>query len=143
MRIFSLILVITLAFTACSKKVVKVEEGAKVSPTPAAEVIEEGITELVEEPPEYPGGDRARQKFIRKKLKYPKHAVEHKIEGTLVVVFVVEKDGSVSNVTIKNKLGYGLDEEAKRVVSLMKWRPGKVNGKPVRVRVFMPINFRL
>ncbi|HCM29625.1 MAG TPA: hypothetical protein DHW83_02230, partial [Bacteroidales bacterium] len=70
----------------------------------------EPIFSIVEEPAQFPGGDEALLKFIRKKIKYPKQAIKNKISGTVYVQFIVEKDGSISDVTVIRGIGGGCDE---------------------------------
>lgn len=102
------------------------------------------IFDIVEEMPQYPGGDSARIKFLNENLKYPEEAREQKIEGKVFVTFVVEKDGSITGVKILRGIGGGCDEETIRVIeSMPKWEPGKQRGKKVRVRFNMPIIFKL
>lgn len=101
------------------------------------------IFEVVDSPPSYTGGETARQKFIVANLVYPKKAIDAKIQGTVHLQFVVEKDGSVSNVKIMRDIGYGCGEEAARVIGMMKWNPGEHLGKRVRVKISMPIKYRL
>ncbi|MBN1199852.1 MAG: TonB family protein [Bacteroidales bacterium] len=92
--------------------------------------------------PRYPGGDEARLFYLRRHVNYPKEAVEKKIEGVVIVVFVVEPTGAVTNVKLLQGIGGGCDEEAVRVTREMpKWSPGKRSGRPVRVLVKMPIVF--
>ena len=82
--------------------------------------------------------------FLQKNLRYPKLAKEVGITGTVKVNFVVERDGSVSNVEIERGIGGGCDEEAIRVIKLMpKWKPGEQRNFPVRVKYSLPIHFRL
>ncbi|SMO54895.1 energy transducer TonB [Solitalea koreensis] len=98
----------------------------------------------VEENPEYPGGIDQIGKFIGKTLRYPPMARETGVQGRVTVTFVVEKDGSITDVTVLRGIGSGCDEEAVRVIKAMpKWKPGKQNGKPVRVHFSLPIMFRL
>lgn len=98
----------------------------------------------VEESPEYPGGMDQIGKFIGKTLRYPPMARENGVQGRVTVSFVVEKDGSISDVQVLRGIGSGCDEEAVRVVKAMpKWKPGKQNGKAVRVHFNLPIMFRL
>lgn len=104
---------------------------------------EQEIFEVVEDPPTYPGGEEARQKFIAKHLVYPPLAVENQKQGTVHVQFVVEPDGSLSNVRAVKTFDEDCAREAERVVRMMKWTPGKQRNKPVRVKVSMPIKFRL
>jgi protein TonB len=82
--------------------------------------------------------------FIAKNLRYPEEAKEKKIEGKVFAKFVIEKDGSVTNVEIVKGVGYGMDEETLRVVKMLpKWNPGKQSGKAVRQAFTMPITFSL
>jgi len=98
----------------------------------------------VEEYPEFPGGEAARVKFLTENIKYPPKAKEIGLEGKVTVGFVVEPDGSISNVTIVRSASPILDEEAIRVTKLMpKWKPEKLRGKAVRAQYHMPITFTL
>ena len=82
--------------------------------------------------------------FLSKNLRYPDQARESNIQGRVIVKFVVNEDGSISDVSVVKGIGAGCDEEAKRVVaSLPKWKPGKQNGNPVRVYFTLPINYKL
>lgn len=82
--------------------------------------------------------------YMQSNLRYPEKAIESGIHGRVLVRFVVEMDGSVSNVEIRNSVSPALDSEAIRVVTAMpKWNPGMQNGKPVRVYFNLPINFAL
>jgi len=108
------------------------------------EVVEQEIFQIVEEMPAYPGGDQKLMEFIAKGIKYPQIARETGIQGRVFVGFVVEPDGSVSNVKVLRGIGGGCDEEAMRVVkSMPKWKPGKQRGKAVRVSYMLPVNFKL
>ena len=99
---------------------------------------------IVEEMPEFPGGDAALIAYIAQSVKYPQIAQENGIQGKVYVNFVVGKDGSISNVKIARGVDPSLDKEAIRVVTaLPKWKPGKQGGKPVRVSYTVPINFVL
>ncbi|MBU0765294.1 MAG: energy transducer TonB [Bacteroidetes bacterium] len=99
---------------------------------------------VIEDKPEFPGGDEALMKFLQSETKYPVIARENGIEGRVFVEFVIEKDGSVSDVKIKRGVDALLDQEAIRVVNSMpKWKPGKQRGKPVRVQYLVPLNFKL
>lgn len=105
---------------------------------------DEEVFAIVEVHPQYPGGDEARIKFIQENLKYPVSAKEAGIQGNVYVTFIVEKDGSLSNVKILRGIGSGCDEEVIRVVKLMPaWLPGTQSGKPVRVQFNLPIKFKL
>ena len=104
----------------------------------------DSIYNVVEQMPEFPGGVEAMMKYVADNVKYPQEAKDKNISGRVFVSFVVEKDGSVSNVEVKRGIGGGCDEEAARVISAMpKWKPGKQKGKPVRVSYMMPIVFKL
>lgn len=99
---------------------------------------------IVEDMPEFPGGEAALRAFIAQAIKYPVIAQENGIQGKVYVTFVVGKDGSVSNATIARGVDASLDKEALRVVNtLPKWKPGKQRGKPVNVSYTVPINFVL
>lgn len=108
------------------------------------DVVETEVFTIVEEMPEYPGGLNKLTDYLAKNIKYPQMARESGIQGRVFVNFVVEPDGSVSNVNVMRSLGGGCDEEAVRVVKNMpKWKPGKQRGKPVRVSYILPIQFKL
>jgi len=99
---------------------------------------------IVEDMPEFPGGDLALRKYIANAIKYPVIAQENGIQGKVYVNFVVNTDGSVTNAKIARGVDPSLDKEALRVInSLPKWKPGKQRGKPVRVSFTVPINFVL
>lgn len=106
--------------------------------------VQDEVFFIVEQMPEFPGGDLELRKFIARSVKYPVVAVENGIQGKVFVTFVVEKDGSVGNVKIARGVDPSLDKEAIRVVSsLPKWKPGTQKGEAVRVSYTMPINFAL
>ena len=108
------------------------------------EVVEQEIFTIEEEMPEFPGGMTKLADYLAKNIKYPQMARESGIQGRVFVQFVVEPDGSVSNVAVMRSLGGGCDEEAMRVVkSMPKWKAGKQRGKPVRVSYILPVNFKL
>jgi protein TonB len=108
------------------------------------EIEEEQIFLVVENMPEFPGGEASMYKFIGKNIEYPRMAKESGISGRVFVTFVVERDGSVTDVQILRGIGGGCDEEAVRVIKKMpKWSAGKQRGKPVRVQYRMPIKFTL
>ena len=104
----------------------------------------EKVYEIVDEQPEFPGGNAAILEFIRSNVKYPPIAKKNEIEGRVIVQFIVERDGSLADVKVVKTLQEALDIEAKRLVSIMPdWKPGIKDGEPVRVRYSLPINFRL
>lgn len=120
-------------------------QGAGVGIAPvSAPQQEEKVYEVVDEQPSFRGGEKARMRYLVEAINYPDEAVDNGIEGVVFVQFVVEKDGSVSNVKLLRGVHDLLDEEALRVVSGMpSWNPGKVDGKPVRVLQTLPVRFRL
>lgn len=102
------------------------------------------IYRIVEEMPSYKGGEEAMYKFLSDNIKYPQKAKETGIQGNVIISFVVEKDGSISNVVILKDIGAGCGAEAARVIKKMpKWKPGKQNGSIVRVQFNMPIRYTL
>ena len=102
------------------------------------------IMVFCEEMPQFPGGDEAMMKYVGSNLRYPDVARAKNVEGKVLIQFVVEKDGSVSNVAVKSDIGGGCGEEAARVVQAMpRWTPGKMGGKAVRFRYTLPISFKL
>jgi len=108
------------------------------------EVVEAEVFTIVEEMPAYPGGDAKLYEYLGKNIKYPQIARESGIQGRVFVNFVVEPDGSVSNVKVMRGIGGGCDEEAVRVIKTMpKWKPGKQRGKAVRVTYTIPVVFKL
>ncbi|WP_346855127.1 energy transducer TonB [uncultured Draconibacterium sp.] len=99
---------------------------------------------IVEDMPEFPGGDLALRKYIANAIKYPVIAQENGIQGKVYVTFVVGKTGQVTNASIARGVDPSLDKEALRVVNaLPPWKPGKQRGKPVNVSYTVPINFVL
>ena len=114
-----------------------------ISDAPVAEKADE-IFDVVENPPEPPGGMAGWNKYLSDNLKYPTQARRMGIEGTVYVVFVVNTDGSIQDVDILRGIGGGCDEEAVRVVrAAPKWTPGRQRGRPVRVKMRLPIRFKL
>ena len=108
------------------------------------EVVEEEIFTIVEQMPEFPGGTEKLFKYLGKNIEYPPMAKDAGIKGKVYVTFVVDKDGSITDVKVLRGIGGGCDEEAVRVVkSMPKWKPGKQRGKSVRVQYNLPINFIL
>lgn len=97
---------------------------------------------FVEQEPQPPGGDL--QSYFAKNVKYPQKAINAEVEGKVYVTFVVTSDGSIDDVRPMKGIGYGCDEEALRVVkSMPKWTPGKNGGRAVKVRMTIPIIFKL
>ena len=106
--------------------------------------VDDEVFVVVEEQAEFPGGLDSMYAYIVKNLKYPEAAKEKGIEGRVFVSFIIEKDGSISNILIKRAIGGGCEEAAVEMIKNMpKWKPGKQRGKPVRVKYTVPVNFRL
>ncbi|MFO8000827.1 MAG: energy transducer TonB [Marinilabilia sp.] len=99
---------------------------------------------VVEDMPEFPGGDQALHQYLAEAVKYPTIAQENGIQGRVYVKFVINTDGSVTDVEVARGVDPSLDKEAVRVVREMpKWKPGEQRGEPVRVSYTVPINFKL
>jgi protein TonB len=127
-------------------KVKKVESEKTEDPVAIIEPIIEAPLTIAEQMPSFPGGDTERQNFINKNIQYPLTEQQKGISGTCYVTFIVEADGTISNVRILRGVlnGPGCDMEAVRVVKLMpKWIPGKQNGRVVDVQFNLPIRFKL
>jgi TonB family protein len=97
---------------------------------------------IVEQMPSFPDGEKALSEYLSKNVKYPEASREYGLPGTVYIGFIVEKDGSLSNIAIKRGLSGGCSEEAMRVIETMpKWIPGRQQGKMVRVAFTLPIKF--
>ena len=119
-------------------------EVAIVEMTEEEEEEEAEVFFIVENMPEFPGGDLALRKHIAENVKYPEIAKENGLSGKVFVQFVINQKGEVENVKIARGVDPALDKEAIRVVqNLPKWKPGSQRGKPVRVSYTVPINFQL
>ncbi|MBQ5981396.1 MAG: energy transducer TonB [Prevotella sp.] len=102
------------------------------------------VFDVVEQMPSFPGGNEALMKFLSENVKYPVVAQENGVQGRVVVSFVVERDGSITDVKVVRSVDPSLDKEATRVVkSMPNWIPGKQNGAAVRVKYNVPVSFRL
>jgi protein TonB len=102
------------------------------------------VFDVVEQMPEFPGGAAALMKWLSDNIKYPSIAEENGIQGRVVCTFVVERDGSVTDIQVARSVDPSLDKEAIRVLKKMpKWIPGKQNGSAVRVKYTVPVTFRL
>lgn len=111
---------------------------------PEPVVVDDTPFKVVQEMPEFIGGEPKLYKYLGENTKYPAIPLDNGIEAKLYVQFIVNKDGSISDVKVLNPQGYGFDEEAKRVISEMpNWKPGKQRGSKVRVYYVIPINFAL
>jgi len=105
---------------------------------------ESDIFLVVEEYAEFPGGQKALFDYLQKKCTYPKTAIRDSIQGTVYIEFIIETDGSISNVITRRGVRYDLDYESERVIrSMPNWIPGKQYGKPVRVRYNIPLKYSL
>ena len=112
-------------------------------PAPKPEVSNK-VFDVVEEMPSFPGGQGALMSFLNSNIKYPVVAQENGVQGRVIVGFVVERDGSITDVKVMRSVDPSLDREAQRVVkSMPKWKPGKQNGSAVRVKYTVPVVFRL
>ena len=110
--------------------------------TPAKE--ETKVFDVVEEMPQFSGGPQALFEYLSKSIKYPVEAEKNDIQGRVIVTYVVECDGSITDVNVVKSVDPSLDQEAIRVVKAMpRWIPGKQDGKPVRVKYTVPVTFRL
>jgi periplasmic protein TonB len=99
---------------------------------------------MVSVKPNYPGGYEEMSRFIKNNIIYPDLARDNKIQGTVYVAFVVERDGSITNINIMRSIGAGCDEESERVIKIMpKWTPGRQNNRSVRVWVVIPMRFKI
>jgi protein TonB len=110
---------------------------------PPEEVVEQPLV-IAETMPSFIGGYEEFYRFVGKNLKYPAQARRIGVEGKVYVNFVVDRDGSLSDINIARGIGAGCDEEVMRIIKMSpKWNPGLQRGNPVRVRMMMPITFRL
>ncbi|RZL51236.1 MAG: energy transducer TonB [Pedobacter sp.] len=117
---------------------------APVIASPAPNYDNTGQPNAVDIMPEFPGGMTALRNYIANNLQYPDEASEEGIEGTVYAKFVITKDGSIANIEIERKLGYGCDQEVIRILKKMpKWSPGKLDGKAVNYQYRMPVSFKL
>lgn len=105
---------------------------------------ENGIFQVVETQPEFPGGIAELMKYLQKNMRYPKVCKEQGLQGRVIVQFVVNTDSTISDVNVIKPVNPHFDKEALRVVKAMpKWKPGMQRGEPVRVRFTLPVTFRL
>lgn len=123
-------------------EVLKAKDEIKAPEPPKHE--ENKIFTVVEQMPMYPGGDAALMQYLSSNIHYPAVAAENGVQGRVVVGFVVERDGSITDVNVMRSVDPSLDREAVRVVKNMpRWTPGKQNGSAVRVKYQVPVTFRL
>ena len=129
---------ILMAIAACMMALGAQAQVKKGTPVP------DEAFDVVEVMPVYPGGMEGLINYLSENISYPKDAKEQKISGRVIITFVIEKDGSVTEVTTVKSVFPSLDEEAVRVVKGMpKWKPGMQKGKVVRVKYTLPISFSL
>lgn len=123
---------------------VQVFEEADSTATEDGKIDEDGIAEFPDREAKFKGGAKGLQSYIAHNIAYPVPAIEHNIEGKVYISFIVEKNGSISNVEIMKSAHPLLDKEAIRVVKKMpKWKPGKVGKKKVRTKCYLPIVFAI
>lgn len=118
---------------------------SKVAETPRKAIVDEnGVHQICEEMPEFPGGMAECMKWLGKNINYPTEAKEKGTQGRVIIQFVVEKDGSITEAKVARGVDPLLDAEALRVInSSPKWKPGKQGGQPVRVKYTIPVAFKL
>ena len=127
--------------TDATKDVDEVEEVATAPTQPAPST--DKVFDVVEQMPEFPGGQAALYNYIASHVNYPPEAEERGAQGRVVVTFVVERDGSITDAKVVRPVDPALDQEALRVINRMpRWTPGRQNGEPVRVKSALPIMFR-
>jgi protein TonB len=125
-------------------EVLKAKEEIAAPEPPKQQVEENKVFDVVEQMPSFPGGMGALMSWLSQNIKYPVIAAENGVQGRVIVQFVVEKDGSITDVKVAKSVDPSLDKEAARVVSAMpKWTPGKQNGSAVRVKYTVPVTFKL
>jgi protein TonB len=124
------------------KEIVSIHVTAKEPQEEEAEP--KGVFDVVEQMPEFPGGAVEMMKFLSENVKYPEAAMKAGTQGRVLVTFIVEADGTVTNIKVVKKVSDEIDAEAVRVIKAMpKWKPGMQNGKAVRVKYTIPVTFRL
>ena len=117
---------------------------AIAAPEPPKHEEENKVFEAVEQMPSFPGGQSALMKYLSDNVRYPVVAQENGVQGRVVISFIVERDGSITDVRVVRSVDPSLDKEAQRVVrSMPNWIPGKQNGSAVRVKYNVPVSFRL
>lgn len=133
-----------------SDRDVAIPASAFTGESPSIAIPDEGVSGesevfvVVEEMPSFPGGDARLLEFLYRELRYPSLALESKIQGLVVVQFIIDENGSITQPSITRGIGGGCDEEALRVVKSMPvWKPGKQRGRAVKVRYNLPVRFQL
>jgi periplasmic protein TonB len=131
------IFVVIVAFSSCNFSNDKSASGAEI-------YANDTIYNFVEVSPEYPGGPARMKDFLWANLEYPERAIFQNAQGTVFVAFVVEPNGEITNTDVLRGVSEEIDQEAIRVIKKMpKWKPGLVEGEPVRVRLTIPVRFIL
>ena len=135
------------ALTSCESQLTEMNADNSISSAMTQSVgnrISEWMGDIVEHHPSFPGGQQALLDFLRQNVNYPEQAKKDSIEGRVVVGFVIDTDGSITDPKIVRSVHPLLDAEALRVVKLMpKWEPGSENGTPVKVKYNLPISFKI
>ena len=127
---------------AIREEVVTIREEPVIEEAPV--VSEAKVFKVVEQMPEFPGGDEALMKLIQKNMQYPEMEKANDIQGRVVMGFVVNEDGSLSDITVKKRVSPGIDKEAIRLVKMLpNFRPGRQQGKAVKVEYLLPIMFKI
>lgn len=124
------------------------QDTSKNKPVLSMEEKKDEVFDVVEVMPEYPGGEKAMAEFISANFVYPDSAKNNNKQGRVLIKFIVNEDGSISDVKAllpkERQIGYGLEEEAIRVISSMpNWKPGTQRGKAVKVQYILPVSCKL
>lgn len=138
------LLMMTVGNIACAQNVPLIIDPDKVDEYLAERKDTINVYDCVEQMPSFPGGSQKLKEFIEENLRYPKELEETCVQGRVIVRFIVERNGKLSNVKVVKSVHPALDKEALRIVELMpRWIPGRQNGITVRVKFYIPIIFRL
>ena len=138
------LLMMTVGNIACAQNVPLIIDPDKVDQYLAERKDTINVYDCVEQMPSFPGGTQKLKEFIEENLRYPKELEESCVQGRVIVRFIVERNGKLSNVKVVKSVHPVLDKEALRIVKLLpRWIPGRQNGITVRVKCYIPIIFRL
>ena len=138
------LMMMTVGDIACAQNVPLIIDPDKVDEYLAERKDTINVYDCVEQMPSFPGGTQKLKEFIEENLRYPKELEETCVQGRVIVRFIVERNGKLSNVKVVKSVHPVLDKEALRIVKLMpRWIPGRQNGITVRVKCYIPIIFRL
>ena len=141
--ITSLLFILGLTLMSLAQEATKSQIDSTAKPDTISSENDKVFTPIEEEP-QFPGGETERIKFLVENIKYPPKALRKGIHGTVIVKFIVEKSGKITDISIVKGIGGGCDEEVIRVVELMpNWKPGKQRGKAVRAQFTMPVKFSI